>query len=75
MEFKSNESDRYFSKIKDVENLFFLKRRPRCVDGSLNYSHKVNKGFPKNQVATDYYDPKDPSSKVDQAQIEGLLKQ
>ena len=65
MESKQEPSaDSLFVKLKDVDNLYFLKRRPRCADGSLNLSHKVNKGYPKHQSATDYYDPKDPSNNV-----------
>ena len=76
MDAKQNHSaDSQFAKIKDVENLFFLKRRPRCADGTLNFSYKVNKGYPRHLAATDYYDPKDPSSNVAQDTIDRLVKQ
>ena len=68
-------ADSQFAKIKDVETLFFLKRRPRCADGTLNFSYKVNKGYPRHLAATDYYDPKDPSSNVAQDSIDRLVKQ
>ena len=75
MESKSPESDKYFAKIKDVDRLKDLKRRPRCSDGSLDLRAKVNKCLSKDGQVTDYYDPDDPKDNVPQNVIKHLLEQ
>ena len=61
------------SDIRCQDHLFFLRRRPRCVDGSLNLSSRVNKSFNKDSQASNYYDPLDPSINIDQGLIEAHL--
>jgi hypothetical protein len=41
-----------------------LERRPRCQDDSLNLRFSVNKSFSKDEIVTDYYDPKDPTINI-----------
>ena len=75
MESKSPESDKYFAKIKDVDRLKDLKRRPRCSDGSLDLRAKVNKSLSKDGQVTDYYDPDDPKDNVPQDAIDQALRE
>ena len=51
----------YHGKMRDPELLFHLRRRPRCLDGSLDMRCSVNKGFTKWSHVSNFYDPKDPS--------------
>ena len=44
-------------------------RRPRCYDGSLNLRFSVNKSFSKDDIVTDFYDPKDPTINIRQELI------
>jgi hypothetical protein len=57
-----------FCLVEDVfetgDCLFNLRRRPRCQDNSLNLRFCVNKSFSKNDVVTDFYDPKDPTINI-----------
>lgn len=71
---QESEADKYFAKIKDVNNLGFLKRRPRCPDGSLDIRMKVNRKFDKYEYVTDYYHPENPDVEVTQASIDQALR-
>ena len=51
------------------QGLFDLKKRPRCADGTLNLRFKCNQSFKKDDIVTDYYNPKDPSINVRQELI------
>ena len=69
-------TDDLFAKIKDVDRLKDLRRRPRCRDGSLDLRAEVNKGLAKHdEQVTDYYDPDDPKDNVPAFAIKYLLEQ
>ena len=60
-----------YDRFRKVDEVFktgdFLKnleRRPRCQDDSLNLRFSVNKSFSKDEIVTDYYDPKDPTINI-----------
>ena len=72
---EQSEADKYFAKIKDVDSLGGLKRRPRCPDGSLDLRAKANKSFSKHGNVTDFYFKQNPLFLVSQDTIDGLLKE
>ena len=50
-----------------------LRRRPRCLDGTLNLRFKANQSFQKHDLVTNFYDPKDPSINLGQDVIKIYL--
>ena len=58
------------AEIRRSDDLYHLRRRPRCIDGSLNLNSRANKAFRKNSLVSDYYDPNDPTLDVEVAVIQ-----
>ena len=55
--------------IRDHNALGPYRRRPRCVDGTLDMRYKVNKSFSKHDRVSDYYDPARPAIDIEEATL------
>ena len=66
----SSKANKALADIRRYNDLYHLRRRPRCVDGSLNLKSKVNRCFTKVARVSDYYDPSDPTIDIDEAMIQ-----
>jgi hypothetical protein len=64
-----SKANRALAEIRRCDSLYHLRRRPRCVDGSLNLNSRVNRSFHKVARVSDYYDPYDPTIDIDEAMI------
>ena len=56
-------ADKAMADIRNVKYLRGLKLRARTKDGKLDLRCQENKGFSKDEIVSDYYNPYDP--KVD----------
>ena len=65
----SSKANKALDKIRCYDHLYHLRRRPRCIDGTLNLNSRVNRSFAKVSKVSDFYDPYDPSIDVDEAVI------
>ena len=63
-------ANKALAEMRRYDELYHLRRRPRCIDGSLNLNSRANKAFRKNSLVSDYYDPNDPTLDVEVAVIQ-----
>ena len=57
---EQTEPEKALAEIRDISALYHLRRRPRCIDGTLDMRFRVNKAFTKRDQVSDYYDPLKP---------------
>ena len=74
MESKSK-VEKAMAEIRNYKCLRGLKLRGRNKDGTLDHRCQENKGYSKNAVLTDYYDPTKPKVDIPQALIDKLQDQ
>ena len=69
----SKKSGKALAEIRDHERLGYLRRRPRCHDGTLDMRCRANQGLEKHAAVTNFYDPAEPSVVIKEAAIQKLL--